>query len=362
MDYLNGSTSTIRFLITATKKKEKKHKCRSKSVSTSSTGSSKISTVEIANIVDRLRREQHRSSTLANYYCVWHLFNRFFVQLDIKPARWEDWLTLFIGYLVKHNKQSSTVKSYISAIKAVLKMHNIKIKHNQYLLSSLTRACRLKNDRCRTRLPIQSEMLGMLLKKTKEYFNKLNQPYLSVLYRTLFLITYYGLLHVSEVTKSAHTIKAGDIQLGENKRKIMIIIRSSKTLYKNMQPQVVKITATGNKQKRNKKPKESLKYRFKLPCPHKLIQKYIDMRGGYVNNSDQFFVFSDGSPVLARHMAVCLKLMLKKAGFNEKYYGTHSLRAGHSCNLHALGVSIENIKKLGHWKSNAVFRYLKTQW
>ena len=45
--------------------------------------------------------------------------------------------------------------------------------------------------------------------------------------------------------------------------------------------------------------------------------------------------------------------------FDDTLYGTHSLRSGRTCDLYKLGLSVETIKKIGRWKSNAVFRYLK---
>ena len=82
--------------------------------------STTISTSELEGIVLRLEMERHRSSTQNQYYTVWKLFNEFFIKLDRKPLSWEDRLTLFVGYLVKSGKKSTTIKSYISAIKAVL--------------------------------------------------------------------------------------------------------------------------------------------------------------------------------------------------------------------------------------------------
>ena len=58
--------------------------------------------------------------TQQNYYGIWKNFNRFFLRLDVKPNAWEERLKLYVGYLVGCNKQSMTIKSYISAIKAVL--------------------------------------------------------------------------------------------------------------------------------------------------------------------------------------------------------------------------------------------------
>ena len=86
----------------------------------SNSSSSMISTRHIQDIIDKLRLQQYRNTTWKNYYTIWKIFNAFYIKLDIKPHSWEDRLTLFIGYLVDQDKQSSTIKSYISAICAVL--------------------------------------------------------------------------------------------------------------------------------------------------------------------------------------------------------------------------------------------------
>ena len=71
-------------------------------------------------------------------------------------------LALFVTHLVHENKQSSTVKSYMSAIKAVLSNNGCTdINEDEFLIGSLTRACRLKNDRVIHRLPIQKGMLAI---------------------------------------------------------------------------------------------------------------------------------------------------------------------------------------------------------
>ena len=51
--------------------------------------------------------------------------------------------------------------------------------------------------------------------------------------------------------------------------------------------------------------------------------------------------------------------MLHIAGFKDELYSVHSVRMGRACDLLKLGLSVESIKKIGRWRSNAVFRYLK---
>ena len=152
---------------------------------------------------------------------------------------------LFVGYLVDEGKQSSTVHSYVSAIKNVLKDDGHKIQEDQFLIASLTRACKLKNDSFRTRLPIQQSMLAMILKKVDKLFP--GQPYLKILYQALFSTAYFGLFRVGELTKGDHPVLACDIHIGFNKRKLLFILRTSKTHGKGSKPQLVKILSIQTK-------------------------------------------------------------------------------------------------------------------
>ena len=293
------------------------------------------------------------------YYSVWRSFNTIFLRLDRKPTSWADRLTLFVAYLIQNNRQSSTVKSYISAIKAVLQDDKYELHENQYLLSSLTRACKLKNDRVCTRLPIHKGMLTLLLLEVeKVYFHHHNQPYLSLLYKTLLITAYFGLFQVGELTwtQSNHAVKAKDVQIGHNKDKFLFILRTSKTHNEGTRPQLIKISRSDVKRKSSEKWKPS---KLRMPCPYKLLRKYSDSRPPYRSSSDQFFVFTDGSPVPATNLRCCLKFMLKSANFNNTFYSMHSLRSGRAGDMLKLDLSVETIKKLGRWRSNAVFKYLK---
>ena len=122
------------------------HKHAKRVNSSSGSSSSTISTKEIQLIVDKLSMERCRNSTLETYHRIWKLFNQFFIKLDEKPDTWEQRLILFTGFLVDNKLKSTTVKTYISAIRTILREVNIKLCENNFLLNSLTRACKLKND------------------------------------------------------------------------------------------------------------------------------------------------------------------------------------------------------------------------
>ena len=219
--------------------------------------SSQLST-RIQFIIESLRNQCHRDSTKRNYYKVWKLFNEFILKLDRKPRKWEHRLILFIGHLIDSNKQSTTVKSYISAIRAVLKTNQIDIAEDQFLITSLTKACRLKNDCVKTRLPITKDLLAALLKQTNKFYKNKGQRYLRVLYQAILSTAYYGLFRVGELTSGSHPVLARKVFIASNKKKFSFVLETSKTHWKNNKPQTIKISS--------QKYKKGTKNNLKLPC------------------------------------------------------------------------------------------------
>ena len=135
-------------------------------------------------IVEVLKNKQHRDSTARTYLSVWRQFNNFVISLDRKPTLWEDRATLFIAYLIGKGTQSNTIKSYVSAIKKTLVTDGYDWNDNLVLVRSLTRACRIINDSVTTRLPIQCNLLEMILFEVQRYFSERSQFYLELLYKS----------------------------------------------------------------------------------------------------------------------------------------------------------------------------------
>ena len=269
---------------------------------TSSSHSSKISTQSVNLIIDRLLSQSNRISTSKAYLNIWRQSNKFLIQLDSKPKTWEDRVTMFIAFKIDKGMQSSTVKSYISAIKKILIDDGYFWEDKKMILGSLTKACKIVNDSVRTRLPIQCSLLELILFKIERMFSRTNQCYLQALYQCLFAISYYGLMRVSEVMTSDHVIKAKNVHAAENKDKLLIILYSSKTHNCGMKPQHIKITS--NLEEISK----AEFYRNRNFCPFDLVNKYLNLRGrGYASDSEQFFIFRDRSPVHPDHAHAVLK-------------------------------------------------------
>ena len=201
--------------------------------------------------------------------------------MDNKPGTWEERLTLYVGYLVSINKQSCTIRSYVSAIKAILSDIGIELNENRCLLNSLTRACKLVNDKVRTRLPIKKSLLNCILLQVQKHY--VTQPYQMALYMALFSTAYFGLFRVGELTASKHVVKAVNVRIGQNKNKILFILDSSKTHGCNTLPQRFKISSTVL----NKEPVKKGQAQF---CPFQLIRHYLGWRGEARTCDEQFFM------------------------------------------------------------------------
>ena len=172
---------------------------------------------------------------MKTYHHIWTKFNNFVIKLDYKPPTWEERIALYCGYLIEKGVQSSTLKSYISAIKCILKNDNYEWDENKILFSSITRACKLVNDQVKVRLPIQINLLEMIIFEIERYFNGKNntQLYLETLYKCLFITAYYGLLRIGEITTGSHPVKAKDVHIAKKKIKFFLCYIQAKRMGKN---------------------------------------------------------------------------------------------------------------------------------
>ena len=191
-------------------------------------------------LLEQLKQEGHRNTTSNGYHKIWKKFNEFIIQLDRIPKSWEDRTALYCAYCIGIKQlKSSTVRSYVSAIKSVLSKDGYEFSDGKVLLSSLTKSCKLKNDRVKTRLPIQLGLLDLILFQIRHKYDQ--QPYLEALYITAFLFQYYGLMRIGEIAESPHSVKAKDIHESRPKNKLLILLYTSKTHGLESAPQQIRI-------------------------------------------------------------------------------------------------------------------------
>ena len=303
-------------------------------------------------ILNKLQNNDKRDSTRKNYHQIWRQFNGFLIQLNKRPDSWEQRVALYCSYLCDQGAQSATLKSYISAIKYILKKDGYDWDESKILFSSITNACRLVNDKVKIRLPIKGKLLELILYEIERGF-KQPQPYLVTMYRAIFMLGFYGLMRIGELTNSPHVLRAENVHIGKNKNKILLILYSSKTHGLESRPQQIKIKALDDFQ-------DKLILKGRKFCPFTIVRQYARMRGSIEGDDEQFFVFKDKKPVFPDHVRKILRGALERMNLDESLYDCHSLRIGRSTELYFdLNLSIDRIRQLGRWKSTAVFKYLK---
>ena len=205
------------------------------------------------------------------------------------------------------------MRSYLSAMKAVLAEDKIELDPDVFLLSALTRACKFKNDYVKTRLPIRKDLLVQILHKAEQIFGEKQQLYLQHLFSALISTAYFGMFRIGEVTTGSHPIRVGDVLLATNKRKVLFILRSS-TLVEGQRPQSIKISSIKKGTEKNfwerweecinKKGMNMDNY-----CPYQLLRNYMNVRPPFSDPHEPFFVFGDNSPVKPEHLRTVLKYL-----------------------------------------------------
>ena len=240
------------------------------------------------------------------------------------------------------------IRSYISAIRSVLAEDGFELESHNFTINSLTRACKIRNDHLVVRLPIHKSLLHILIKEIIQWTLETSQPYLEHLYTAILTAGYYGLLRIVELTCGPHCILAENVHVGINKRKLLFMLCSSKMHDKGDKPQIIKISSTAPCGSVSPYPH----------CPYTIIQNYIDVRPVARGPQEQFFVFSDGRAVHPYQLRRVLKLLFDRLRIDSSLFSVHSLRIGRAGDLLKRGVSVETIKKIGRWRSNAVFTYL----
>ena len=161
---------------------------------------------------------------------------------------------------------------------------------------------------------------------------------------------YYGLMRIGEVTTGNHPVLAKDIYYCDQTKKLLIVLHSSKTHGRESKPQKIKIQGNVNLE-------EGKNHNYY--CPYLAIQEYLLIRGDYHDVKEQLFIFRDRTPVRPAHVRAILRRIIKKLNLNSKLYDTHSFRMGRATDLRKAGYTIDDVKQLGRWKSNAVYKYLK---
>ena len=164
----------------------------------------------------------------------------------------------------------------------------------------------------------------------------------------LFALGYYGLMRVGELTYSTHVVKAANVHMATNKDKLLVVLYSSKTHSVADRPQKIKIISNRSE--------GSGRYWHRNFCPFKLMSTFLLARGSYIDVMEPLFVYKDKTADSARKV---LKEIIVSLGLDSAVYDMHSLRIGRASDLIKFGYSVEEVKRMGCWRSNVVYKYIR---
>jgi hypothetical protein len=283
----------------------------------------------------------YAESTKRTYSSQFKAYSRFCRRLQVDPVP-SDWSTLsrYVAFLAR-TKAPSTVRQYLNIIRT---MHLIEDLPNpledNFKLDLLLRAIkRVRGDQPSYKLPLS---LGHLL-SIKPLLN-LDSLRDCQLWAAM-LVGFFGLLRVSNFTDVAKCVTREQISLIEGG--LALNINASKTI-----------------QFRQRKHQAILPLLKNHPlCPVTALLTFFNRT---LDVSDQAPLFSTMQNSQARPLSSStfrrrLSDILTLANLSPAQYSTHSLRRGGATWLVSAGVPIQVVKRLGDWKSDAVFQYIRPQ-
>jgi len=279
-------------------------------------------------------------NTATAYRQAINAFNRFRRAYRIAliwPATAEQ-IVLFISYCFEKGYAPATISTYVAGVSYLHKLNGWYNPQDIFCIKKLLEGCRRTRGQSDTRAPVTPTMLRNIGEKLQIVCY---DRYEALMFKTAYLITYYGLMRVSEVVhtspnQTTRPLQRTDIRFPSTAA-IEITIRISKT---NQRPVTLKIPCEPEAEH----------------CPVCTLNLYCKARGEAPGN---LFIHKNGRPLTRSQFASVLALTVRQAGYSTAHIKTHSFRIGRASELTANGVKHETIQKMGRWQSSASKRYIR---
>ena len=284
------------------------------------------------------------NSTKKAYNHHWNTFTKFLLN-DLNqntismPVRAMD-VALFISHLFLQGLMYSTIRSYVSAISFVHKIKGHEDPGCAFLVNKILRGVqKARYNKKQPLKPIDKALLYSLV-NTLPFIadSKFNM----ILYKALFLITFYACLRAGEIVISntnKHTICINQLRTTKTDAGFgyQIILNSYKHSGTNCPK--INIQPNGSDQ-----------------CPVSALSKYLALRP---NKSGPIFIDITGQPINRKQFSDTLKNCLAFREIPANHYNTHSFRIGRATQMASDEYSDPFIKSVGRWKSAAFKKYIR---
>ena len=251
-------------------------------------------------------------------------------------------IAAYIAHLSLSGLAASTINVHTASISYIHKVNGWQDPTDNFLIQKLKEGCKRQNRAGDLRYPITLP----ILKRLMEVLNTVcRDAFESFLFKAVFLVAFFGFLRVSEFAKTANinvtrVLDINDITfLGESQSVANLQIRYSKTDQQGL-GSVIQL-CEGND---------------KLLCPVTALKQYLSVRP-FIQGP--LFLHFDSKVLLSHQVTAVLKKSVTVIGLDPALFSSHSFRIGAATSASLAGISIEEIKNLGRWRSDCVEGYIR---
>jgi len=296
--------------------------------------------------MSKLLQSSLQPSSLPTYQRAWRLFSQFFHRVypcvELKLPFAPPTLALFIAYLYDHKYASSTVSTYVSALGYFHKLHGHDDPSKNFVVMQMMKGYSKLDRRVDIRLPITLPILHRLISAS----SRLSESgYNVALFKAMCVFAFHAFARIGEITSSSANHNLHFRQLAVNTDTNHRVVSSTVTFYDfkhsyNQRPFLLNILPSP------------------YHCPVQLIVDYIRLRG---NSPGPLFRTHDLLPVSRSQFTSTLSTVFTFCSLDPARYKGHSFRIGAASNAADKGLTDNQIRILGRWKSNAFQKYIRVQ-
>ena len=304
--------------------------------------------------MDQLQLEVH--SLLLNsvaprthfvYQCAWQFFRWFILRHDFLatssfPSLQQ--LVHFIAFLAVNGYAAATIASYVSGIASTLRLHNFPDITKHFIVKRMLDGCRRRHGRRDLRRPITISVLRKIIPALTAVCRNQFEAHL---FRTAFLLAFYGFLRVGELTTTTRaaepTLRRSDVTLHHTSSGsvVNLNIRFSKTDQFG-RGCVISIPAASHADV--------------ALCPVNATAQYLSISPAH---DGSFLSHFDGSSVTRSQFAAVLSRALRFCGVYDARFTSHSFRIGAATSAAMAGIPENEIQRMGRWHSGVYRRYIR---
>lgn len=270
------------------------------------------------------------------------IFVKYNLNINCEFPIHQDIIGAFIAHLFDLGHAHATILTYMSAISAYHKLRNFPDPCDSFYVTKLLKGVQKLKPIEKALRPINKSKLHEMIDVLKWIFH---DDFNIILYKAILLFMYYGCFRVGEAlssgTLSNNTIQRQNIQkVWENGKVDCFLIHMTSYKHHYNDGSVLKMS------------------RAKYPefCPVQALLNYIKISPGSTGN---LFKNVLGSEITRNDLVKVIKQSLELLRIEPSLFNSHSLRIGRTTDLALAGVSVEKIKMVGRWSSNAYLKYIR---